>query len=159
MARIQPDTGFTLIEILIVVSIISILALIIIPTFSSHEDEQKLTMATAELVDGLRYARSEAISTGNNHQVIINKAINEFKLIDSTNPANLIYHPASKKYYSVSFSDSSPFSGVDITGTETMSIIFYANGLTDADAKICLKYGVYKTNLFVDSMTGNIDIQ
>jgi prepilin-type N-terminal cleavage/methylation domain-containing protein len=159
MARIQPDTGFTLIEILLVVAIIGILALIMIPTFSSHEDEQKLTMATTELVDGLRYARSEAISSGNNHQVIINKAINEFKLIDSTNPKNLIYHPASKKDYSVSFSDSSPFSGVDIAGTNTMSITFYANGLTDADAKICLNYGVYTTNLFVDSMTGNIDIE
>jgi len=159
MAKIQPETGYTLIEILLVTAILCILSLITIPTFSSHEDEHKLTGAVTEIATALRYARSAALSTGNNHQIIIDQNTNEFTLVNSTNPASLVFHPASKKPYSLSLNDSSPYNGVDIIGTDTMSIIFYADGLTDTDVKISLNYGGNTAGLSVDAMTGNITIQ
>ena len=104
MARIQSDTGFTLIEILLVVAIIGILALVMIPTFTSHEDEQKLIMAATELVDGLRYARSEAIRTGRTFRVEIDHDDDRFMVTDLSGPAGqAVYHPVSKKPYSVAF--------------------------------------------------------
>lgn len=157
MARRQPDTGFTLIEILIVVSIIGILALAIIPTFTSHKDEQKLTTAATELVDGLRYARSEAIRTGNTFRVEIDHDDDRFMVMDLSGPAGQpVYHPVSKKPYSVNFAVSMIYSGVDINGSGTINIDFSAQGLADTDRVITLIYGPFSAEIIVESSSGRI---
>ncbi len=157
MARIQPDTGFTLIEILLVVAIIGILALVMIPTFTSHEDEQKLTMAATELIDGMRYARSEAIRTGSTFRVEIDHDGDRFMVTDLSGPAGqTVYHPVSKKPYSVDFTASMIYSGVDINGSGTINIDFSAQGLADADRVITLMYGSFSTKIKVESSSGRI---
>lgn len=158
MARIQPpDIGFTLIEILLVVAIIGLVALVMIPTFTSHEDEQKLTMAATELVEGLRYARSEAIRTGSTFRVEIDHDGDGFMVADLSGPVGqTVYHPVSKKPYRVDFTDSIIYSGVDINGSGTVNIYFSAQGLADADRVITLTYGSFSTDIMVESSSGRI---
>jgi prepilin-type N-terminal cleavage/methylation domain-containing protein len=56
--------GFSLVELLIVIVILGIVAKVAIPMFSSTSDEQKLDVAANEIIQTLRFARSEAMRRG-----------------------------------------------------------------------------------------------
>ena len=160
MARKEPQTGYTLFEILLVVAIIGLLAMVVIPSFTSHEDEQKLTMATAELVNGLRYARSEAMRTGTSIRVAIDNDNDRFLVADvSGTTEQTLYHPVNKKPYDIDYPVLENCSGVDIDGSGKMNIDFTAQGLTDADRTITLTYGSSSTTIVVESSTGRITSQ
>jgi prepilin-type N-terminal cleavage/methylation domain-containing protein len=58
------STGFSLIELLIVIVILGVVAKAAIPIFSSSSEEQKLDQAASEIIQALRYARSEAMRQG-----------------------------------------------------------------------------------------------
>ena len=157
MDRIRSYAGFTLIEILIVVAIIGITALVIIPAFNSYEDEQKLTMAAAELTDALRYARNEAIRTGNTFRVAINADNDQFLIEDlAALPGQAVIHPVNRTPYRIDFSASGRYSGTDITGSGMINIDFHGNGQTDNDEVITLSYGPFTTVIMVDSSSGRI---
>lgn len=57
-------TGFTLIEVLVVVSIIAILAAIAAPSFKSQIQSSSMTSAVNNFLTDMRFARSEAIRRG-----------------------------------------------------------------------------------------------
>ncbi|HEY8099070.1 MAG TPA: GspH/FimT family pseudopilin [Methylobacter sp.] len=57
----QKDSGFTMIELLVVVAIIAILVAMAVPSFSTVFDKQRITSATEAVLADLRWARSEAI--------------------------------------------------------------------------------------------------
>ena len=157
MARIRPRQGFTLIEIMIVVAIIGLTALVVIPSFTSYEDEQKLSMAAAELTDGLRYARSEAIRTGSAFRVEINTDSDEFAITDlAALPGQAVIHPVSRKPYRVAFPASTRYSGIDINGTGVINVDFYGTGQANSDEVITLSYGPFTTVITVDSSSGRI---
>jgi len=157
MDRIRSAAGFTLTEIMIVVAILGLAALVVIPTFSSHEDEQKLSMAAAELTDGLRYARNEAIRTGNTFRVTINADNDQFKIIDlAALPGQDVIHPVSRIPYNVDFAASRRYSGVDITGSGVIMVDFHGTGQTDRNEVIILSYGPFTTAVKVESSSGRI---
>ena len=60
------NSGFTLIEMIVTVSIVSILASIAVPSFTSMIERNKATTATNEMVSALLLARSEALKRRNN---------------------------------------------------------------------------------------------
>ena len=157
MTRIEPETGFTLFEIMLAVAIIGLLAMVMIPSFNSHEDEQKLTMASTELVDGLRFARNEAMRTGSAFRVEIDNDNDRFVVTDLSGSAGqTVYHPVNKKPYGIDFATSMIYSGVDINGSSKIDIDFTARGLTDADRVITLSYGSFSTQIMVESTSGRI---
>ena len=63
--------GFTLIELILVLVIIGLLTSLIVPAITSLTG-LKLKTATRRVAAGLRYARSQAVTTGSDYQVVLN---------------------------------------------------------------------------------------
>lgn len=105
--------GYSLLEILLVVSILGIVAAVAIPNFSSA-DSQKLDLAAEEIAEAMRFARSEAMRAGSPHgfrQDSSQKRIQVFRSDTSTTPWTPVYdvyHPVSKKLYDIQL-DAHPF--------------------------------------------------
>ncbi|MEE8380695.1 MAG: GspH/FimT family pseudopilin [Thermodesulfobacteriota bacterium] len=63
--------GFTLIELILVLVIMGLLTSLIVPAITSLTG-LKLKTATRRVAAGLRYARSQAVTTGSDYQVVLN---------------------------------------------------------------------------------------
>lgn len=83
------QAGFTIIEILMVVVILSIAAMIVVPALSSAADMQVRSAANAIAAD-LDYARGLAITHQKNYSVIFDAATESYEIQDAdgviTNP-------------------------------------------------------------------------
>ena len=75
----QKNTGFTLLEAMIVVAIIGILAVLAVPSFSEQMKQQRLEGAAEGLVAALQNAKAEAVKS------------NQFVGIEFTPTANGTY--------------------------------------------------------------------
>lgn len=64
-------TGFTLLELMVVVAIFGIAAAIAVPSFLRYQENARLRSAARDVSDAFHFARSQAISTGNNHMVFL----------------------------------------------------------------------------------------
>ena len=60
-ARIRSAEGFTLIEMMVVISIIAILLMIGVPSFNDFVADQRVRTAASDLYGDLAFARAEAI--------------------------------------------------------------------------------------------------
>ena len=120
----KHQIGVSLLEILIVVSILGIVAAVAIPDFSPST-EHKLDLAATEVADAVRFARSEATRTGVPHGVFTQTSQNRirvFRADTGTTPATPIYdvrHPIDKKLYDIDL-DAYPFAGgITFSGAST----------------------------------------
>lgn len=102
--RVREKRGYTLIELVITVTIIGVVAAIAVPSFSSSSDRQ-LQLAAEEFAAAMRFARSESMRTGEPygfHEESADKQIQVFRLDTATSPATLVYdvyHPVDKSLY------------------------------------------------------------
>jgi len=65
----SKDKGFTLIELILVLVIVGFLTSLVAPAITSLTG-LKLKTATRKMAAGLRYARSQAVTTGSEYQVV-----------------------------------------------------------------------------------------
>jgi prepilin-type N-terminal cleavage/methylation domain-containing protein len=115
--------GFTLLELVIVVAIVSIAAAVAIPQLSSSEND-KLTLALSEIGNAIRFAQSEAVRAGevravgvypNTEQVEI--GIPSIVSGNVTGMQSILTHPVAKMPYDFQV-DELPFAGgVTISNT------------------------------------------
>ncbi len=109
--------GFTLVELIVVVSILAVIAMVAMPNLSST-DPSKLDAAAEIQAEAMRYARSEAMRRGEPigfRQKSDNKQIRLYSLDTSTSPWELvydIYHPVSKKLWNIKL-DNHPFAAAE----------------------------------------------
>ena len=110
-------SGYTLSEILAVVLVLSLAAAVAIPNLSAT-DPHKLDLAVSEFAEAMRFARAEAIRTGEPHGVRRQSPQNRirvFSVDQGSAPWSPVYdvrHPISKKLYDVDLDDH-PFARVD----------------------------------------------
>lgn len=64
MRMSRRDSGFTLIELMIVVALIAIIALVAVPSFERLIESNRLKSTTNDVLGTLNYARSEAVRRG-----------------------------------------------------------------------------------------------
>lgn len=111
-SRMSPlQTGYTLVELLIVISVLALIAAVTAPAFTV-DNEMHLQRATAEVVRALRFAQSEAIRSGKPYGVIANtgdQSIKVYRLDNSVNPPVVYYDvrdPLTKQLYDIRFGSS-----------------------------------------------------
>lgn len=64
-------TGFTLLEMMVVAAIIGITAAFAVPSLLRYQENARVKAAARDVADAFHYARSQAISSGNNHMVLL----------------------------------------------------------------------------------------
>jgi prepilin-type N-terminal cleavage/methylation domain-containing protein len=162
--------GFTAIEILIVVVVISIVAMMAIPLMTSASGFQIRSAANMIAAD-LEYAKSMAISRGESFSVVFDKTTESYLIKDQG--GTVIPHPVKKGFdYVVDFSSDSRLSKVDIAdvvfdpgsvGTITFDYMgspYSGVGVSNPlnSGVVTLQAGGASTTINIEPITGFISI-
>lgn len=112
----STNTGFTVIEILIVVVIIAIGAAMVIPMMTSAAGMQIGSAANIIAAD-LEYAKSMAISRGQNFSVVFDEATESYSIKNQA--GEIIMHPVKKGFaYTIDFRSDGRLDKVDIADVD-----------------------------------------
>ena len=151
-------SGFTLIELVIVMVILSISALIVIPMIGSASSSQ-LSSAADILASDLEYARSMAISRGYTYLVVFDSANNSYEIRDETNA--VIRHPVKKGFdYVVRLGPGQMFDTVTISSANfnsTNVIKFDSLGSPYSGTNAALNNGAVVLQAATATMTVSIE--
>jgi prepilin-type N-terminal cleavage/methylation domain-containing protein len=80
----RPGSGFTLIELIIVIVIVGILAGIAIPTYANYQARLTLQTALSQVESDLRNIQTKAKATGVNYQAIFSNTATTYQLQGGT---------------------------------------------------------------------------
>jgi len=161
--RYRLRKGFTLVEILIVVVIISIAALVAVPMFSSAGSMQIRSAANIIAAD-LEYAKSMAITTGQNYSVVFDTNNETYKVVvvNQNGEDKDIVHPVTKKTkYEVNFKNDSRLNRVDIVsafGTSNRVTFDYMGSPVEGGSIVICSDDGAKADIIVTPVTGYISI-
>ena len=159
--------GFTLVELIIVIVIISIAALTAIPMMSSAASVQ-IRSAANMLTADLEYAKSMSISRGQNYSVVFDKDAESYRIEDQD--GNVIPHPVKKGFgYVIDFQNDGRLNKVDIVDADfdATSVVkfdylgspYNGNSSPLNSGVVSLKAGGTTTTVRVEAVTGFISIQ
>lgn len=79
---LNQKPGFSLIEVLIVISVIIVLISISIPTINTYQKSLSLNNATTKLIGELRLAQQRAVSEQLKYSLLLDPASNSYSLIN-----------------------------------------------------------------------------
>lgn len=167
--------GFTLLDLLIVIMIIGIIGVLVTPPLHSMIDEARLNEASGELVSGLQYARSLAVTHQRPFGLLADVGGNWFRVFDyqfrnDANPHHgetppvdaygVVLNPFDKKWYKVDFDTTQTYEGVSISSVPSGGMIsFYSDGHSSiSDSIFVLSYGGDNRSISVDGTTGRISV-
>jgi prepilin-type N-terminal cleavage/methylation domain-containing protein len=159
--------GFTLVELLIVIAIISIAALTAIPMMSSAASMQ-IRSAANMLTADLEYAKSMAISRAQNFSVVFDASTDSYRIEDQN--GNVLPHPVKKGFdYEVDFQNDGRLNKVDIISVDfdsTSKVTFdylgspyNGNSTPLNNGVINLQAGSTNSTIIVEPVTGYVSIQ
>jgi len=159
ITRIVWSGGFTLIEILIVVAILTIAAVMAVPMMTSADSVQLSSAANMVAAD-LEYAKSFAITNGQSCKVVFDTFAETYRIEDST--GNVIEHPVKKGFdYVVDFTSDNRISRVSIESVDfnlTGQVQFDCLGSPDNGGTITLDANGQSMTVNVEPVTGFISI-
>ena len=182
----QYDRGFTLLDTMVVVAIMATFAVIAFPSFTSSE-KYNLDLAKNEVVASLRFARSEAMRTGDTYGVDVNrstKQITVYKADLSAVPVGhdfIANHPINKNHYDYNLATDLNISSLRIANTNDPflftdstrrgSLLFNHNGMPIwfesstgsthqlSSGSIELALGIHEEVITVQPFSGKVTIQ
>jgi len=184
--RNAAHRGYTLLELVVVVSIVAVLAAVAVPGFNPAQDE-KLELAAERIAEAIRHTRAEAMRTGEAHGLTISQSTQKVtvKKYDlTTAPISVLFtltHPIDKQPYDFNVNTTRSTEGVTISNSQDAfdysglgrrrSLLFDANGtpiwvvgsgpttyLLD-DGTVELTYGNSQRLVRVATITGRVTIE
>lgn len=117
----RSQLGMSLLELTLVVAMLGLLALVVVPQFSSTEPA-KLELAAEIQAEAMRYARTEAMRRGEPigfRQQNAQKRMRVFRVDTGTVPWTVyydLYHPITKQIWDIRL-DEHPFAAADAVST------------------------------------------
>ena len=148
--RANPDRwqiGVTMLELLIVLSIMAFVAAIVLPTLGGGVSTSELKSAAREVAAGLRYARGQAIAQRGEAFMVIDIDARTFVV-----PPDPRVHRLPQKIDVKLFTAQS-----DLIGEKVGAIRFYPEGGSNG-GRITLAAGARKFDVDVDWLTGRVAI-
>ncbi len=139
--------GVTLLEILVVLSIMAVLAALVLPAFTGGVSTSELKGATREIAAGLRLARSEALATRKETRVILDLEHRSFQV--ERDPRT---HALPKEIELKLFTAQS-----DLVSDKVGAIRFFPDGGSNG-GRVTLAAGERRFNVDVDWLTGRVVI-
>lgn len=166
VTRVTPDHGFSLVELLIVMTLIAIAASVAIPMFSST-DGTRLQAAARLLVADLEFAQIESITHADDLCLLtLNQAAGSYIVSKASTPATAMTNPGTNQSYLTVFGSgrAAALTGVSIQSysLDGDNVIGYgALGETDqtTTATITLAAGGQTLVVQIDPTTGEASIQ
>ena len=169
----QENRGFSLLDLLIVLMILGIMGVILAPQLNSMVTEARLNEAAREMVSGLQYAQSLALTYQRPFGLKADVDENWFRVFDyqyrdDTNPHHdaappvdrygVVLNPVNKSWYSVDFDTAQTYEGVSIDSAPTDGMIsFHPDGHSSLDdSVIVMRFGEDTRTITVDGTTGKI---
>ena len=153
---VNRQTGFSLLELLIVITILGVTAAIVAPVLSTSDDS-KLGLAAEEVAQALRFARSESLRTSEVHGVNINQTTQRvvvYKADLTTTPVSIgsiLYHPISKQKFDFDV-DTAPMTN-DVNISNTLDPFLYGSTRRQQ-----LLFSASGTPMWIDNTTGTTDL-
>lgn len=155
--RRLPRSGFTLVEIIVVVMILAIAAAVVVPQAIGSSDLQAVSAARTTASD-IEYARDLAITTAQSVTVTFNVSGNSYTL---TSGGAAIQHPITKaSTYSMNFATQSGFSMAKLkTATFTgAAVTFDETGAPNNAGTVTLQAGAHLYTIDVAAATGKVSV-
>jgi hypothetical protein len=168
--------GFSLVDLMIAMMLLGILVLSVPLLFGDLFAEKRLIQASTELVLGLDYARSLAVSRRRPFCVRANIGGNWFRVIDplyATDPVphhgndppisafGLVLNPLDKQWYEVDFDLGEIHADITLTAVPVGNeVCFYPDGHTgSANTTMALTCAGTTRTITINGMTGKISVQ
>lgn len=161
--RVKLDRGYTLIEVLVVVTIIGIAGAVVVPHLLESGTLGVQAAARAVVADIL-YAQNDAIAQQAVRRVVFNVDDNSYVLTDGAgNKLQVSWRSGGGEGYEVSFSSDSRFEGVRLVKADfdNGAVLQFDNMGTPAlstDGVVELEYNGQRYRIQVAAFTGRVTV-
>ena len=146
--RVARNTaGFTLLEILVVLTLMGLIAAVTIPTFSGGVSTTALKSAAREIAAGLRLARGQAIAQRKEATLELDVAARAFRVLPDPRVHELPREIEIKLYTAQR----------DLVSDQVGAVRFYPDGGSNG-GRITLAVGERKFDVDVDWLTGRVSV-
>jgi type II secretion system protein H len=155
----RPTRAFTLIEVLVVLTIVGIAAAVVVPHMMDM-GTTRIQAAARSIIADILYAQNDAIALQSPRSLVFDLTNNQYELTDDDG-ATLAAPARSGGLYQIDFSSDKRFTGVTLSSAAFdggLALTFDALGSPSAGGQIDLAAGDTRYRISVAAFTGRVTI-